>query len=156
AGACHADRAGVSPSPPPYAPPSLLSRERGGGAALSDKSSHLAAPLNPSSRHSRAFTPNRPLQPPCHLPAQLHPAVAAWIMGAHIGWSPTPEQVKVAFHLYCKLPFGRLHQNAPEVVALGKLIWRSPSAVAMQLVNLASLGPAIIASGRKGLSSASK
>lgn len=68
----------------------------------------------------------------------------------------TPEQVKLAFHLYCQLPFGRLHKSNPEVIALAKLIGRSPSAVAMKLVNLASLDPAIIASGRKGLSSASK
>src|SRR5690606_12445518 len=25
----------------------------------------------------------------------------------------TPEQVKLAFHLYCQLPFGRLHQGNP-------------------------------------------
>jgi len=68
----------------------------------------------------------------------------------------TPEQVKLAFHLYCQLPFGRLHQSNPEIIALANLIGRSPSAVAMKLVNLASLDPAIIASGRKGLSSASK
>ena len=68
----------------------------------------------------------------------------------------TSEQVKLAFHLYCQLPFGRLHQNNPEIIDLANLIGRSPSAVAMKLVNLASLDPVIIASGRKGLSSASK
>lgn len=30
----------------------------------------------------------------------------------------TSEQVKLAFHLYCQLPFGRLHQNNPEIIAL--------------------------------------
>ncbi len=70
------------------------------------------------------------------------------------GW--TPEQVKLAFHLYCQLPFGRLHQSNPEIIALADLIGRTPSAVAMKLTNLASLDPAIIASGRKGLSGASK
>lgn len=68
----------------------------------------------------------------------------------------TPEQVKLAFHLYCQLPFGRLHQGNPEVIALANLIERSPSAVAMKLVNFASLDPVITASGRKGLSGASK
>lgn len=68
----------------------------------------------------------------------------------------TSEQVKLAFHLYCQLSFGRLHQNNPEIIDLANLIGRSPSAVAMKLVNLASLDPVIIASGRKGLSSASK
>lgn len=70
------------------------------------------------------------------------------------GW--TPEQVKLAFHLYCQLPFGRLHHSNPEIIALADLIDRTPSAVAMKLTNLASLDPAIIASGRKGLSGASK
>ncbi|GAA0697509.1 HNH endonuclease [Marinobacterium maritimum] len=70
------------------------------------------------------------------------------------GW--TPEQVKLAFHLYCQLPFGRLHHSNPEIIALADLIGRTPSAVAMKLTNLASLDPAIIASGRKGLSGASK
>src|SRR5690554_7173128 len=68
----------------------------------------------------------------------------------------TPEQVKLAFHLYCQLPFGRLHRGNPEVISLANLIERSPSAVAMKLVNFASLDPVITASGRKGLSGASK
>lgn len=68
----------------------------------------------------------------------------------------TPEQVKLAFHLYCQLPFGRLSRGNPEIVALAKLIGRTPSAVALKLTNLASLDPAITASGRKGMSNVSK
>ena len=68
----------------------------------------------------------------------------------------TPEQVKLAFHLYCQLPFGRLHHSNPEIIALANLIGRTPSAVAMKLVNLASLDPVIVVSGRKGLSGASR
>lgn len=68
----------------------------------------------------------------------------------------TSEEVKLAFHLYCQLPYGRLHHRNPEIIALANLIGRTPSAVAMKLVNLASLDPVIITSGRKGLSSASK
>lgn len=68
----------------------------------------------------------------------------------------TEEQVKLAFHLYCQLPFGRLHHSNPEIIALANLIGRTPSAVAMKLVNLASLDPVIVGSGRKGLSGASK
>lgn len=75
-----------------------------------------------------------------------------------IGRSPnwTRDQLKLAFHLYCQLPFGRLHQSNPEIMALAKLIGRTPSAVAMKLVNFASLDPAITGSGRVGLSGASK
>ncbi|PSL12238.1 putative restriction endonuclease [Marinobacterium halophilum] len=68
----------------------------------------------------------------------------------------TPAEVKLAFHLYCQLPFGRLHRSNPEIIELANMIGRTPSAVAMKLVNLASLDPMIIASGRKGLSSTSK
>jgi hypothetical protein len=67
----------------------------------------------------------------------------------------TREQLKLAFSLYCQLPFGRLHKGNPEIIELATLIDRTPSAVAMKLVNFASLDPAIIESGRHGLGNAS-
>jgi len=67
----------------------------------------------------------------------------------------TKEQLKLAFHLYCQLPFGRLHSRNPEIIQLATLIGRAPSAVAMKLVNFASLDPAIVNSGRSGLGNAS-
>ncbi len=66
------------------------------------------------------------------------------------------EQLKLAFHLYCQLPFGRLHSGNPEIIELAALIGRTPGALAMKLVNFASLDPAIIESGRAGLSGASR
>lgn len=68
----------------------------------------------------------------------------------------TEGESKLAFHLYCQLPFGRLHQRNDEIIELAALLDRTPSAVAMKLVNFASLDPAIISSGRKGLDGASK
>ena len=68
----------------------------------------------------------------------------------------TIDQLKLAFHLYCLLPFGQLHRRNAEVVELAGLIGRTPSAVAMKLCNFASLDPAIVASGRKGLEGASR
>lgn len=68
----------------------------------------------------------------------------------------TPEQLKLAFHLYCQLPFGKLHRRNAEVIELARLIGRTPSAVAMKLVNFASLDPAITSSGRRGLGNASQ
>ncbi len=68
----------------------------------------------------------------------------------------TKEQLKLVFHLYCQLPFGKLHSRNSEIIELAKLIGRTPSAVAMKLVNFASLDPAITESGRKGLEGASK
>lgn len=67
----------------------------------------------------------------------------------------TKEQLKLAFHLYCQLPFGKLHSRNPEIIHLAQLIGRTPSAVAMKLVNFASLDPAITNNGRVGLGNAS-
>lgn len=67
----------------------------------------------------------------------------------------TPEQLKLAFYLYCQLPFGKLHHRNPQIVALSELIGRTPSALAMKLVNFASLDPTIRESGRSGLGNAS-
>jgi hypothetical protein len=67
----------------------------------------------------------------------------------------TRDQLKLAFYLYCQLPFGKLHSRNPEIVALAQLIGRTPSAVAMKLVNFASIDPAITSTGRVGLGNAS-
>ena len=67
----------------------------------------------------------------------------------------TRDQLKLAFYLYCQLPFGRLHQYNPEIVELSSLIGRTPSALAMKLVNIASIDPAITSTGRSGLGHAS-
>lgn len=67
----------------------------------------------------------------------------------------TKEQLKLAFHLYCQLPFGKLDMRTPEVIRLAGLIGRTPGAVAMKLSNFASLDPAITGTGRKGLEGAS-
>lgn len=67
----------------------------------------------------------------------------------------TRDELVTAFNLYCQLPFGRLHQRTPEIVRLAALLDRSPSSIAMKLVNIASLDPAITTSGRSGLGNAS-
>jgi len=77
-------------------------------------------------------------------------------MSASKGSLWTKEQVKLGIHLYCQLPFGKLHSRNPEIIELAKLIGRSPGAVAMKLNNLASLDSAITDTGRVGLTGASK
>ena len=67
----------------------------------------------------------------------------------------TNEQLKLAFYLYCQLPFGRLHSKNPKIVELAAIIGKTPSALAMKLVNFASLDPAVQGRGRKGLGNAS-
>ena len=68
----------------------------------------------------------------------------------------TREELILAINLYCKLPFGRLHANNPEIIALAVLIGRTPGSVSYKLVNFASLDPSLQARGIKGASNASK
>lgn len=55
----------------------------------------------------------------------------------------TREELIVAFNLYCKLPFGRIHIHNPLVVELAKAIGRTPSAVSWKLANFARLDPSL-------------
>lgn len=85
---------------------------------------------------------------------QLAPEAAALVhQMATVRW--TKEQLKLAYHLYCQLPFGKLHSRNKEIIQLAGLIGRTPGAVAMKLVNFASLDPKITGSGRRGLGNAS-
>lgn len=68
----------------------------------------------------------------------------------------TKPELKLAFYLYCQLPFGKLHYRNPLIQKLASQLGRTPAAVAMKLVNFASLDPFIQASGRLGLRGASK
>ena len=64
------------------------------------------------------------------------------------GW--TREQLLIAFALYCRLPFGKLHYRNPEIVRIAEAIGRTPSALAMKLSNIASLDPEITSTGPQG------
>lgn len=68
----------------------------------------------------------------------------------------TRDELLLVMNLYCRLPFGRLHRRNPEVIAMAKVIGRTPSSVAMKLGNLASLDPAHRERGVKGLPGVSK
>lgn len=63
------------------------------------------------------------------------------------------DELLLTLHLYCRTPFGKLHQTNPEIVQLANIIGRTPSAVAMKACNFASLDPAL---AQKGLAGASK
>ena len=67
----------------------------------------------------------------------------------------TRNELLLAFDLYCRLPFGRLHARNPTIIEAAHKIGRTPSALAMKLTNLASLDPDITRTGRKGLRGAS-
>ena len=55
----------------------------------------------------------------------------------------TREELIVAFNLYCKIPFGRIHIRNPLVIELATAIGRTPSAVSWKLANFARLDPAL-------------
>lgn len=67
----------------------------------------------------------------------------------------TRAELLAALHLYLQLPFGQLHRGQPRIVQLARWLGRTPSSVAMKLVNIASLDPAITGTGRAGLKKAS-
>ncbi len=63
------------------------------------------------------------------------------------------DELLLTLHLYCRTPFGKLHQGNPDIIQLANIIGRTPSAVAMKACNFASLDPAL---SQKGLAGASK
>jgi len=56
-------------------------------------------------------------------------------------WSE--DEVRHALVLYLKTDFGRLHKGNSDVISLAKFLKRTPSAVALKLVNLAALDTSI-------------
>jgi putative restriction endonuclease len=55
----------------------------------------------------------------------------------------TRNELIVAFNLYCKLPFGKIHTRNPQVIELAKALGRTPSAVSWKLANFARLDPSL-------------
>lgn len=68
----------------------------------------------------------------------------------------TRDQLLKALALYCQLPFGRMHSRNPAIVALASDIGRTPSALAMKLVNFASLDPELSDRGIRGMGNTSQ
>lgn len=58
-----------------------------------------------------------------------------------------------ALRLYCVTPFGKLHAKNPSIIELANKLERSANAVALKLVNFASLDPTI---EQKGMGNVSK
>ncbi|MCB7130012.1 MAG: HNH endonuclease [Candidatus Brocadiales bacterium] len=68
----------------------------------------------------------------------------------------TENELLAAFRLYCRIPFGRLHQTHPEIVQLAEAMSRTPSAVSMKACNFASLDPELQRRGIAGLTNIGK
>lgn len=55
----------------------------------------------------------------------------------------TRDELIVAFNLYCKLPFGKIHTRNPQIIELAKALGRTSSAVSWKLANFARLDPSL-------------
>lgn len=53
----------------------------------------------------------------------------------------TREELILAFNLYLKLPFGKMHKQTPDIIELANLLDRTPSSIGMRLGNFASVDP---------------
>lgn len=63
----------------------------------------------------------------------------------------TRAELMLAFNLYLKLPFGKMHKHNAEIIELAQLLERTPSSIAMRLGNFASCDPYLQARGIAGL-----
>lgn len=68
----------------------------------------------------------------------------------------TREELIIAFNLYCKIPFGKIHIHNPDIIALAKILGRTPSAVSWKLANFARLDPSLQERNIAGASHGSK
>ncbi len=68
----------------------------------------------------------------------------------------TREQLLIAFNLYCKIPFGRIHKSNPTIMDLANKIGRTPSSLGMKMCNFARFDPILRNRNIKGLEHGSK
>lgn len=61
------------------------------------------------------------------------------------------EELILAFNLYLKIPFGKMHSTNKDIIYLANLIGRTPNSIALRLVNFASVDPVLKARGIKGM-----
>ena len=66
------------------------------------------------------------------------------------------EESIIAFNLYCRTPFGRIHKTNPEIIDIAKKLERTPSAVSMKMLNFARFDPQLQRRNISGLMHGSK
>lgn len=64
----------------------------------------------------------------------------------------TKEEIVLALALYCKIPFGKIHKNNPQVIELSKLLGRTPASVSMKMGNFGRFDKELAGKGISGLS----
>lgn len=68
----------------------------------------------------------------------------------------TREELILAFNLYLKLPFGKMHSRTPEIIHLAKIMRRTAASVAIRLTNFAHIDPYHQQRGVRGMSGGRK
>ena len=67
----------------------------------------------------------------------------------------TRDEAMLVYRLYCELPFGKMHKSNPRVLEMARRLDRSPSSIALKLVNFAHLDPVQRARGVRGMGNVS-
>ena len=62
----------------------------------------------------------------------------------------------MAFNLYCKMPYGKMHHRNPDVIKLAQLLNRTPGSISRKLSNFARLDPTLQKRSIKGLEHGAK
>ena len=68
----------------------------------------------------------------------------------------TRDELILAFNLYLKLPFGKMHSRNADVIHLASIIGRSANSVAFRLTNFAAVDPYHQQRGIKGMAGGKK
>jgi len=68
----------------------------------------------------------------------------------------TRPELMLAIELYCRTSFGRIHSSNPDILALAKMLDRTPGSVAMKMVNFAALDETIEQKGMSNVSAADR
>jgi putative restriction endonuclease len=75
-------------------------------------------------------------------------------VSSRVNWSR--DDHIIAFNLYCKIPFGQIHQTNPKIIELGRLLGRTAGSVSLKLSNFARLDPELRSRGIAGMSHGAK
>ena len=68
----------------------------------------------------------------------------------------TREQTLVALNMYCYTRYGRIHGRNPEIIRVAGLLGRTPNALALKMLNLASFDPRHLQRGVVSMGNASR
>jgi putative restriction endonuclease len=64
----------------------------------------------------------------------------------------TRNEIILAINLYCKIPFGKIHNRNPDIIETARIIGRTPSAVSWKLANFAHIDLSLAREGASNVS----